>query len=123
MIVTQTVIEPATGGSQMQDTLLLVHQIIFQTLLVETLYERLTLTGIYLEKQSPTSCLILQTRFDSVLELAIRESLMSSSMEESRRLRRLGVGVLMTGLISTIIIAMSHLPRRAILTIRSFRFR
>jgi hypothetical protein len=54
-----------------------------------------------------------------VLELAIRESLMSSSTEKYRLPRRIGLGVRIQVLILTIIIATLALPKKVTQMVRS----
>jgi hypothetical protein len=109
-----------TGEVMDGSAMSVMHRVLLTTILMNKVSsEPLMLTGIYLERQSPTSCLTLQTRFDSAQSLAIRELVTLSSMAESHRLRSLGLGVLTLGLISTIIIAISALPRRAMQMARS----
>jgi len=119
MIVTQTEIAPQTAGLA---TLVIKHVLLTTILMQKVSSEPLTLTGIYLAKQSQTSCLTLRINYDYALNVAIRESLILSSMEESHRLRSLGLGVLTLGLISTIIIAILAFPRRAMQMARSLMY-
>jgi hypothetical protein len=116
MIVTQIEIAPQTAGLA---TLVIKHVLLTTILMQKVSSEPLTLTGIYLARQSQTSCLTLRINYDSALNVAMQESLILSSMAESHRLRRLGLGVLTLGLISTIITAMSVFLQKAMQIARS----
>jgi len=119
MIVTQIEIAPQTDGLA---TLVIKHVLLTTILMQKVSSEPLTLTGIYLARQSQTSCLTLRINYDSVQNVARKELVTLSSMAESHRLRRLGLGVLTLGLISTIIIAILALPRRAMQMARSLMY-
>ena len=122
MILTQTEISPAMGGSAIEVTRLVV--------LITTLIgkmqsmgllgsERWILTGIYLVKPSPTSCPILQTRFESAQSVATKEYLTLSSQAELLPLAWGGAGASIVESIHTIRIAIFLSLRRAIQIVRS----
>ena len=92
--------------------MLLEHPITTQRLVLEW-SEPLTSIEIYLVSPSQTSPQTLQTRYDSAPRQEISASLTSSSKAESLRLRRLGAGVLMMGLIAMTITSISALLQRA----------
>lgn len=116
MLAIKIEIPAQTGGLRMQDMSQLVSLTIYQTLLVAMLYERLTLTGIYMEYRSQTRCLTLSTKFDYLPSL--KETLEDCPTSYLTALlparRKLGLGVNMWGLISTVIMHTSVLRARAI---------
>jgi hypothetical protein len=119
MIRTQIEIARAMGGSQMHDTLRVAHLIIFQTALLKMWSEDWILTAISLESQSPTSCLTLQTRFDSVRGLEIYELNTLYSMDELHHPRGAGLGENILEAIATSLIFISALRARVISMARS----
>jgi hypothetical protein len=116
MIVTQTAIEPQTAGLAMY---VIRHVLLTTTLINKVFAEPLTLTGIYLAKQSQTSCLTLQIRYDYARNVEIRESLTSSSQGALLPLAWGGVGGSILELTRTLSIAIFLSLRRAIQMIRS----
>ena len=118
MIRTQIEIEPRTAGLVMLDIRIL-SLIITQIKVLNTLYEPLTLTAISLESQSPTSCLTLQTRFDSVRNLEIHALNTSYSMDASHQAKGVGLGEHILEAIATSIIFISALRARVISMARS----
>jgi hypothetical protein len=98
----------------------LIRLIVLTTILIQRASsEPLTLTGIYLVKPSPTSCHILQIRYDLQRNVEIRESLTSSSMVALHRLAWGGVGGSILELTRTLSIAIFLSLKRAIQMIRS----
>jgi hypothetical protein len=118
MIVTQTEIDAPTGSLVMSDIRIL-SLIITQMRLLNLLYEPVTLTAISLVSQSPTSCLTLQTRFDSVRNLEIRELNTLYSMDELHPAKGVGLGENILGAIATSLIFISALRARVITMARS----
>src|SRR5512137_607654 len=115
MILSTVEIAPRTAGL----ATVVTHHVLLTTILMNRVSsEPLILTGIYLARKSPTMPLTLQTRYDSVQSLT-SELLTSSLTEKSHRLERLGLGVLMMGLISIAITCILALPKRAIQMVRS----
>lgn len=122
MLAIKIEIPAQTGGLQMRDMSQLVSLTIYQTLVVAMLYERLTLTGIYMEYQSRTKCLILSTKFDYLpsLKETVAELPTSYLMALLPHRRNLGLGVNIWGVISTAITHILALRARAIKTARNF---
>jgi hypothetical protein len=120
MILTQIEIAPQTAGLAMS----VIQRVLLTTILIQRLAmscEPVILTGIYLERKSPTSCLTLQIRFDSMQNLRKMEaeSRILSLTQELHRVRKLGLGVLILGLTATLITCTLALPRRAMQMARS----
>ncbi len=103
-----------------------INLVVLQTILLTRLLgsaERLMLTGIYMDYQSQTKCLTLQTNYDFLPNLKERvEGLPTSYLMALLPARRnLGLGVNMWGLISTAITCTSALRARAIKMAHHFK--
>ena len=118
MIVTQTEIDARMGSWVMLDIHIL-SQIIIQMRLLNMLYEPVTLTAISAELPSQTSCLTLQTRFDSVRSLEIYELNTLYLMDELHHPRGVGLGENILEAIATSLIFISALRARVISMARS----
>ena len=121
MIATQIEIEPQMGGLVMLD-IQLVRQIIIQMILLNRLYEPLTLTAISAASPSLTSPMTLQTRFDSVRSLETNELNTLYSMDASHRHASAGVGENILAAIATSIIYISALRARVTTIARSLKY-
>ena len=118
MIVTQTEIDARMGSWVMLDIHIL-SRIIIQMRLLNMLYEPVILTAISVELPSQTSCLTLQTRFDSVRNLEIYELNTLYSMDELHPVKGVGLGENILGAIATSLIFISALRARVITMARS----
>lgn len=103
-----------------------ISQVVFQTILLTKLLgsaERLMLTGIYMDYQSQTKCLTLQTNYDFLpnLKETVAELPTSYLMALLPARRNLGIGVNMWGLISTATIFTAALRARAIKMAHHFK--
>ena len=123
MILTQIEIEPRTAGL----ATLVIQHVLLTTILIGKMQpmalpmsERLILTGIYLERQSLTSCLTLRIRFDSLQSLTQASVLRTlSSQEKLHRLAWGGAGASILESIRTLSIAISLSLSRAMQMARS----
>ncbi len=118
MIVTQTEIDARMGSWVMLDIHIL-SRIIIQMRLLNMLYEPVILTAISVELPSQTSCLTLQTRFDSVRNLEIHALNTLYSMDGSHPQRDVGLGENILEAIATSLIFISALRARVISMARS----
>ena len=115
MILTRQEIEPQMGGLAIP----VIQRVLLTTILINKVSsEPLILTGIYLARQSQTSCLTLQIRFETQQSLT-QELLMSSSTAKLPLVNPYGVGSLIKESILIGIIAMSLLLKKAMQTARS----
>ena len=106
MIPTQIVIGVPMAGSV---THVMQRALVIITLIqkLEWLSEQSMLMQMSISQASPTSCPILQIRFDSLQSLETSASLMSYSMAESHHLAWAGAGENIREAIRTTIIAIS----------------
>jgi hypothetical protein len=88
------------------------------TLMQRVSCEPLTLTGIYLERQSLTLCLTWQSKYDYALKPEISESRTSSSTDALHHLAWVGVGESIRDLTRITIIATFLSIQKAIKTVR-----
>jgi hypothetical protein len=117
MILTQIEIEPQTGGLAIP----VIQRVFLITILMQKVsLEPLILTGIYLERQSLTSCLTLRIRFDSLQSLTQASVLRTSfSQAKLHRLAWGGVSESILELTRMTIIAISLSLSRAMQMARS----
>ena len=115
MILTRTEIEPRTDGLAM----FVINRVLLTTILIQKVSsEPLILTGIYLERQSPTTCLTLQIRYDYA-QRPISELPTSYSTAKLLPLAWAFAGENIREAIRTTIIAMFLSVQRAIQMVRS----
>jgi hypothetical protein len=120
MIVTQIEIAPQTAGLA---TLVIKHVLLTTILMNKVSAEPLTLTGIYLAKQSQTSCLTLRINYDSLQNVINQNAcLISSSKVGLHRLAWAGAGESILEAINTTIIAIFLSLRRAMQMARSLMY-
>jgi len=98
-----------TGGLAMP----VMHYVLLTTILMDKVScGQLTLQGIYLEYQTKTSCLTLQTRFGLPQSAETNGLPMSSSMGVSLALAWVGVGACIVDLLRILTIAISASLKR-----------
>jgi hypothetical protein len=119
MLITLRETNVQTVGLPMHVTYRLASQII---LLMKMGYvEQLTLTGIYMEYQSQTKCLTLQTKYEQPPRLETAVSPILFLMEKSRQAKKGGLGENIRALTSITIIAIYLSLSKAMRTVRRLR--